>query len=196
MSRPLKIPRDSAVHAAMFVFWSKGYSDTSVDDLQKAMGLQRGSFYLHFKDKRTLFIEVLDQYKKNVVEKRRALIRAQRSPKAGIKLYFKILLTHLVEKKENTGCLNTNTATELGYIDAEISEKLGQSMSGWKDFWVEILTSAKVKKEINSDLDINSTAQMLVALTQGLNVIARVNPDPRFLKGVVKSGLSFLTNFA
>lgn len=178
----------------MYVFWAKGYNSTSVDDLQNAIGIQRGSFYFHFKDKRSLFIEVLDHYKKTVVEKRRALVKESRSPKEGIHLYFNILLEHLLSNKSNSGCLNTNTATELGLSDAEISEKLGLGMQGWQDFWVEILKKAVEKKEVSKKLDINSTAQLLVALTQGLNVVARVNPDPDFLKGIVKSGLSILDN--
>lgn len=192
MSRQLKVPREKAVEAAMFVFWAKGYESTSVDDLQKAIGIQRGSFYLHFKDKRSLFIEVLDHYKTTIVEKRRALVRACVSPKAGIHLYFKILIEHLLSHKSNSGCLNTNTAIELGLSDEEISEKMGLGMNAWQDFWIEILKKAKEKKEINSKLEIKSVAQLLVGITQGLNVVARVNPDPIFLNGIVKTGLSTL----
>lgn len=192
MSRQLKVPREQALKAAMYVFWANGYNSTSVDDLQTAMGIQRGSFYFHFKDKRSLFIEVLDYYRKNIVEKRCALVRACASPKKGIHLYFKILLDHLLSKKKNVGCLNTNTATELGLIDDAISKKLGFGINGWRDFWIEILKKAQEKGEISSKADIASIAQLLVALTQGLNVVARVNPDPVFLKGIVKSGLSIL----
>lgn len=192
MSRPLKVPREQAVNAAMYVFWAKGYNLTTVDDLQEAIGIQRDSFYFHFKDKRSLFIEVLDYYKQTVVEKRRNLVRAEVSPKAGIQLYFQLLLNHLLDNKSNSGCLNTNSATELGLSDDEISEKLGLNMESWKTFWVEILENAKNKKEIPEDLDILATAQLLVALTQGLNVVARVNPKADFLKGIIKAGLSIL----
>jgi TetR/AcrR family transcriptional regulator, transcriptional repressor for nem operon len=194
MSRQLKVAREKAVEAAMYVFWAKGYESTSVDDLQNAIGIQRGSFYLHFKDKRSLFIEVLDHYKLTIVEKRRTLVRASASPKDGIHLYFKILIDHLVSKKSNSGCLNTNTAIELGLSDEEISEKMGLGMNGWKEFWIEILKKAQEKKEISSKLDIVSQAQFLVGMTQGLNVVARVNPDPDFLNGIIKSGLSTLEN--
>lgn len=192
MSRPLKVPRTQAVTSAMYVFWAQGYNATTVDDLQKAMGIQRGSFYFHFKDKRSLFIEVLDLYKSSIVEKRRDLVRKCASPKAGIKLFFDLLLTHLIENKLNSGCLNTNSATELGLSDHEISDKLGLNMDEWKIFWTEILTKAKIKNEISKKTDTASTAQLLVGLTQGLNVVARVHPDPDFLKGIIKAGLSVL----
>ncbi len=192
MSRPLKVPREKAVQAAMSVFWAKGYQATSVDDLQKAMGIQRGSFYFHFKDKRSLFIEVLDYYKESVVEKRRRLVRSHESPKAGIEYYFQVLLEHLIENKLNPGCLNTNTATEMGLVDKGLSKKINLSMQGWKDFWIEILEKSISKEEIDPNINIENTAQFLVGLTQGLNVISRVNPDPFFLKGIVQAGLSIL----
>lgn len=194
MSRPLKIPREEAIHTAMYVFWAKGYMATTIDDLQTAMGLQRGSFYFHFKDKRTLFIEVLDHYRKVIIEKRGGLVRAEPSPKAGIHLYFQLLLDHLIENKSESGCLNTNSATELGLSDEEISRKLGLSMEDWKNFWVEILIDTQNKKEISKDLDVIATAHLLVALTQGLNVVARVNASSEFLKGIIKAGLSVLDN--
>jgi TetR/AcrR family transcriptional regulator, transcriptional repressor for nem operon len=192
MPRQLKVTREQAIATAMQVFWTKGFDATSIDDLQRAIGIQRGSFYLLFKDKRSLFIEVLDHYKKTVVEERRALVLACPSAKDGIHLYFSLLIDHLLSKKSNSGCLNTNTSTELGLSDEEIAEKMGVSLNEWKNFWIKILKKAKSKKEILPQTDIESTAQLLVALTQGLNVISRVNPDANFLNGIKKSGLSIL----
>lgn len=192
MSRPLKVPREQALEAAMYVFWTKGYHQTSIDDLQSAMGFQRGSFYFHFKDKRSLFIEVLENYRVTVVEKRRSLVRATPSAKSGIYLYFDILLEHLLSHRANSGCLNTNSATELGLSDKEIADKLGLGLEDWKHFWIEILEKAKQQNEIPQELDVVAVAQLLVGLTQGLNVVARVNPDPLFLKGIIKSGLTVL----
>lgn len=192
MPRPLKVSREKSLQSAMMVFWSKGYNATSIDDLQEAIGIQRGSFYFNFKGKRELFFEVLEHYKKNVVEKRRALVLESLSAKKGIELFFEILIQHSITNPSHAGCLNTNSATELGLVDHEISNKLSLGVKTWQKFWGEILDKAKKQNEVSSDLNIETTAQLLVALTQGLNVIGKVYPDPKFLRGVVKSGLTFL----
>ncbi|MFZ4405123.1 MAG: TetR/AcrR family transcriptional regulator [Pseudobdellovibrionaceae bacterium] len=192
MSRQLKVPRLQALNSALIVFWSKGYNATTVDDLQKAIGIQRGSFYFHFKDKRTLFFEALDYYKKTVVDVRRDLVRDQTSAKKGIELYFKTLIDHSIKNKAYSGCLNTNTATELGLSDAELADRLGFGIRSWQKFWEEILQKAVAQKEISNKLDVESTAQLLIAMTQGLNVIVKVNSDRKFLEGVVKAGLRVL----
>jgi len=47
---------------AMKAFWSKGYEATSLRDLVKATGINRGSLYNAFPGKRALFMRALDHY--------------------------------------------------------------------------------------------------------------------------------------
>jgi AcrR family transcriptional regulator len=44
------------------VFAKHGYHDTTVDDIVAAAGVARGTFYLYFADKRTLFEELVDRF--------------------------------------------------------------------------------------------------------------------------------------
>ena len=60
--RPRSFDRDSALAAAMEVFWAKGFEATSVSDLCEAMGLNPPSLYSAFGDKERLFIEAVDRY--------------------------------------------------------------------------------------------------------------------------------------
>ena len=49
----------AALDRALAVFWHKGYEATSIQDLELATGLGRGSLYNAFKDKESLFLEAL-----------------------------------------------------------------------------------------------------------------------------------------
>src|SRR5438128_8822547 len=60
--RPRSFDREKALAAAMEVFWRKGYEGASLDDLTKAMGLNKPSLYGAFGDKAGLFRMVLDRY--------------------------------------------------------------------------------------------------------------------------------------
>ncbi|MCU0682973.1 MAG: TetR/AcrR family transcriptional regulator [Polyangiaceae bacterium] len=44
------------------VFAKHGYHDTTVDDIVAAAGVARGTFYLYFADKRSLFEELVDRF--------------------------------------------------------------------------------------------------------------------------------------
>lgn len=46
----------------MLVFWSRGYADTTIDQVGSATGLGRGSLYGAFGNKEGLFRQCLDRY--------------------------------------------------------------------------------------------------------------------------------------
>ena len=54
--------RDEVIERAMDLFWQRGYESTSVDDLVEATGINRGSLYGTFGDKRRLFLATIDRY--------------------------------------------------------------------------------------------------------------------------------------
>ena len=59
--------RYEVLDRAMAAFWTRGYEATSIDDLVEATGINRGSLYGTFGDKRRLFLMALDRYWDTVV---------------------------------------------------------------------------------------------------------------------------------
>lgn len=57
--RPRKYNEDDVLAAAEQVFWLKGYSDTSLDDLSTAMGMNRPSIYRAFGDKKAIYRRII-----------------------------------------------------------------------------------------------------------------------------------------
>ena len=62
MGRPRAFSEAEALEAAVRVFWEKGYEGTSLDDLTRAIGINRSSLYASFGDKETLFRKVIARY--------------------------------------------------------------------------------------------------------------------------------------
>jgi AcrR family transcriptional regulator len=62
MGRPREFDREAALHAAMLVFWRKGFFATSMNDLCDAMGIRSPSLYAAFGSKEDLYIEAVQHY--------------------------------------------------------------------------------------------------------------------------------------
>lgn len=52
--------RQALLRAARDVFATKGYHDAKVDDIVHAANVAKGTFYLYFRDKRSVFSELVD----------------------------------------------------------------------------------------------------------------------------------------
>jgi AcrR family transcriptional regulator len=53
--------RQQILNEARDVFARRGYHAAKVDDIIKAAGIARGTFYLYFEDKRAIFDEIVDR---------------------------------------------------------------------------------------------------------------------------------------
>ena len=64
--------REQLLNAALEVFAKCGYRETSIEELLKAAGVARGTFYQHFKGKRDVFDALLDAF---LGQLQRAIVR-------------------------------------------------------------------------------------------------------------------------
>ncbi|MHA7874539.1 TetR family transcriptional regulator [Roseivivax sp.] len=62
MTRARPYDRETALAAAMELFWSKGFHATSLRDLEAALQMKPGSIYAAFSSKEALFRAALERY--------------------------------------------------------------------------------------------------------------------------------------
>lgn len=60
--------RQSLLDAAATLFAQKGYHATTVDDITRAAGVAKGTFYLYFDEKREVYYEVIRGFMELVME--------------------------------------------------------------------------------------------------------------------------------
>jgi len=61
--------RERILDAALDVFSSKGYHDSSVDDVVRESNTSKGAVYFHFANKQQLFVALVDKFA-NLLERR------------------------------------------------------------------------------------------------------------------------------
>jgi AcrR family transcriptional regulator len=66
IGRPREFDRDAALEAAMLLFWRKGFSTTSMNELCDAMGVRSPSLYAAFGSKEALYLEAMEHYVRTI----------------------------------------------------------------------------------------------------------------------------------
>jgi TetR/AcrR family transcriptional repressor of nem operon len=176
---------------AMEAFWTRGYEATSVQDLVQSTGINRGSLYATYSDKRALFLAALGRYD----ALRRALLadlEARHGPRDAIRKLFDAFASHASEKGGNRGCFLTNTALELAAHDAEVGRIVAAAQSGIEEFFARMIRKGKATGEIPTRVRTAATARGLLASLLGLLVLVRSRPERALLKNVVEDALGRL----
>lgn len=175
----------------MLLFLRKGYLATGIVDLEDATGLGRQSLYGAFGDKRALFQQVVERYFERVLKPGIDLLDAPGSARSNLEQVFKLWEVAAAADGFH-GCLVGNSVPEFGSNDPEMSEILRRKLELLEGAFARALRRAKQAREVNANLDTRATARSLLALAQGLAVIARVNRNPAFTHGVVQTARRML----
>jgi AcrR family transcriptional regulator len=69
--------RERIVKAAIEVFSQKGYHRTKVRDITDSIGISTGTFYIYFKNKSDLFVEVVDDVIRSILGDATGVIRSE-----------------------------------------------------------------------------------------------------------------------
>ena len=191
MARKKEFDREEVLTQAMNTFWRYGYEGTSMQLLVSNMGINRGSLYDTFGDKRSLFLAAIACYEHSVM---RSMLESLLAPDAGKQTIINLfhgLVAKTVADRDYFGCLITNVAVESPddpEANASIERNLRQVTTAFK----QALQKAQAQGEIASDRDLDSMANYLTSSIQGLRVMSKVNRDFETLNGIVRVILSTL----
>lgn len=113
MGRTKEYNEAEVVEKAMNLFWRNGYENTSMQLLEKEMGINKFSIYSSFESKEGILIESIKCYEKKLavlIEK----LEKSNNGLDGIKQYFYDLLVFIKDAESVNGCFVTNTLNEVG----------------------------------------------------------------------------------
>jgi len=178
---------------AMMAFWAQGYAATSVSDLVAATGVNRGSLYNAYSDKRDLFMAALRHYDRRHRADFLAETAKARAPREAILSVFESAAAASEDKTRPGGCLLVNTALELSPHDPEVATFIRASLEAVERFFREMIEAARERGEFAGRGDSATLAKTLLGLLLGLRVLARSRQDRATLDAVVAQAEDLLS---
>lgn len=191
MARKKEFDRDEVLEKAMEAFWCQGYEATSVQDLVEQMGINRGSLYDTFGDKRALFLAAIAHYNKTAFTKAIAQLEAPDAAKQAIVDYFQNFIEYATNDQQRRGCLMTNSAVELAPHDSTTAGCITAHLQRLENAFYHALVNASEKGEITPKQDLRGLARFLTCNLQGLHVMCKVK-QPSVLQDITNVVIAVL----
>src|SRR3954447_25634043 len=153
MARTKEFSPDSALEAAMELFWARGYEATTMADLVEHLGVARASIYSTFGGKHELYLKALDRYSAAVDPRLVETLSGPGSVLPAVRTLVESYTAAATGKGRHRGCFVVNTAVELGPHDSLAARQVHASWRLLETLLASALTRAAAQGELAKDAD-------------------------------------------
>ncbi|MFK8047049.1 MAG: TetR/AcrR family transcriptional regulator [Halioglobus sp.] len=186
--RPRKFNEDAALTAAMCLFWEKGLSATSLDDLALAMDMTRPSIYNAFGNKEQIYRTTLARFCTGLDLGIEGILDTSVQLQTALTAFFDQAIEVYCGGNPPMGCLMICTAPSEAFTNPEVGQDLRDLIKRLDAGFVKRLQLAQSEGELSQDVDPKHAAKLLQATLQTLALRARC--------GESKAGLRKLARYA
>jgi TetR/AcrR family transcriptional regulator, copper-responsive repressor len=128
MGRPKNFSREGVLEKALPVFWKYGFADTSLQELEKATGVNKSGLYTEFADKGDLYLESLRHYLRKRQEDE--LLTAKPLGWKNIERFLKLAPCAVEGQK---GCFSINSMNQFAVLPVAAQEIVSKGRAFLKD---------------------------------------------------------------
>jgi TetR/AcrR family transcriptional repressor of nem operon len=190
--RPTIYEDSNIIKKAQEVFWQKGYSATSLSDLQKATGAGAGSFYNTFKGgKKEVFKKAIEERRLAFDTFKNELAKSD-SPLELIKDFFRSI-AEADANEHLKGCIIANTVVEMTYIDEDLETNAVQILKEVEQMFTAIIKTEQTKGNMQAKTSPEVLGKYLITFWCGLNTLRRMYPDKKILKDQIEMQLAVIS---
>ncbi|MFJ4653340.1 TetR/AcrR family transcriptional regulator [Nocardia sp. NPDC088792] len=190
MGRPRQFDESDLLDAATELFWSKGFDDTSVEDVSLVAGVGNGSIYAAYGNKRGLFLAAFARY----CDRRAAFVRdtvlaAPGSARAAVLALLHAVIADCAAQPGRRGCLMINSVAALGGRIPEVAALGARTTTAMEQGVAERLRRAAPDDD---DTAVAALSAHVIVVAQGLIQLSRMDIPVRRLHEIAEISLAAL----
>lgn len=188
-----ELDRAQAVEKATSLFWTKGYVETSVEDIVRATGLNRYALYNSFGGKREMLLEALARFHGQRMKSVQGLFEdPSMLPWQAMRHMFVALIEEVLNS--GNGCLMCNTVSEIAPKDEAVARVCNVYSAEFVDLIGAKLRHAQADGALRPDLDPEEVARLLLIFKIGLATLAKAGAPRGILLNAVDSQVAALSS--
>jgi TetR/AcrR family transcriptional regulator, transcriptional repressor for nem operon len=165
------------IEQAATLFNQQGYAGTSVSDLMRATGLQKGGIYNHFHSKDELALEAFDFAVNCVQQKFMGALKGKRHAGDRLLAILSVYENILDNPPIEGGCPILNTSVESDDFHPALRERSQLAMDAWRDLIRRIVDKGIMRGEFQATVDADTVATILIATIEGSVMLSKLYGD-------------------
>ena len=195
MGRIKDFDETKALESAMRLFWKKGYSATSMKELEQIMGLTITSIYNAFGNKRALFEKALNHYTQNIILP--VFLKSLNKTKSA-KNALKATLDDVIDLHFNPlnpgGCFIVLSILENEQHDKRSKKMLDALLYLLRDSIIQRIDKDKKEGKLTRKVNSRSVANHMITLRTGMMTLAKAGFPQKELKKLSNDSVETLFN--
>jgi AcrR family transcriptional regulator len=185
--------REQILAAATACFARQGYHATSMDDVVRESGLSVGAIYSYFPSKEDLYLALADARSAQTLAYMNDLFRSP-GPMAdkfrqAVDFYFQNLTDEFVPLARMTVEFLSEAAKS-----ERVKERQERRCESVRQFYCWLLREAQEHGRVRDDVDIEATAELMMALNEGILLLSVAGLRRAELGALKNAYFSFLSN--
>ncbi|MFH7030312.1 MAG: TetR family transcriptional regulator C-terminal domain-containing protein [Heteroscytonema crispum UTEX LB 1556] len=174
------------IQQAAELFNQQGYAGSSISDIMRVTGLQKGGIYNHFSSKDELALLAFDYAIAQIRKYYRIALRDKRHAVERLQAMIDTFLKYVDNPPIPGGCPLLNTAVESDDAHPALRKRTQQAMNSWRDMICRIIQKGIDKGEVRPDVNADEVATILISTLEGAMMMSKLYGDSIHMERAVK----------
>ena len=161
--------RQHIIEEAFRIIYQRGYNGTGINEIVKAAGVPKGSFYYYFENKEQLAVETVHFYKQMMIaEMTGILAETAVSPLQRLHNLYQNRVDAFANRWDYAlGCYAGNLSLEMGDVSEPIREVLDFYFSKSKEIIAACIKEGQDAGEISTRMQAEDLAEFMINSYEG-----------------------------
>lgn len=182
------------IQQAAELFNQQGYAGSSISDIMRVTGLQKGGIYNHFKSKDELALEAFDFAIACIRKPIKAAIKANHHAVDRLQAMIGVYRSLIDNPPIQGGCPILNTAIESDDTHPALRERAQQAMTSWRELIGQIINKGIEKGEIRPTINADEVSTILIATLEGGIMMSKLYGDAIYLERAINHLTEYIKN--
>lgn len=177
--------REKILREAAALFNQYGYSGSSMSDIMRVTGLQKGGIYNHFKSKDELALQAFDFAVEGMRKQYLTVLKGKHSAVDRLKAVISIFSNLAENPPIPGGCPLLNTAVESDDTHPALRHRAQIAMDSLRTLICKIINKGIAKGEVRENIEADAVATIVISTLEGAVMMSKLYGDAIHLKRVV-----------